>query len=70
MSINEIKADDFGLIKRSGLIKNPNWDLKAGKIYYLGLDGNITDKEPKKKLLISIGVAFSFDALSIRILPV
>jgi len=44
--------------------------LTAGQVYYLGLNGDITDKvSKKKKLNLSIGVAFSFDSLSIRVSP-
>ncbi|MEJ6950326.1 hypothetical protein [Natronospora cellulosivora (SeqCode)] len=70
ISVSEIKADEYGLVKRSGLIKNADWQLAAGEVYYLGLDGELTDKEQKNKLNISVGVAFSFDSLSIRIVEV
>ncbi len=70
MTISELNADEFGLVKRCGLIKNPDWELTAGQVYYLGLDGNITETLPTEGLLLSVGVAFSFDALSIRIIAV
>lgn len=71
ININEIKANESGLVKRSGLIKNPQWELTAGQVYYPGLNGDITDKIFKKnKLSLSVGVAFSYDSLSIRITPV
>lgn len=70
IAVSEIKADEYGLVKRSGLIKNANWQLAAGEVYYLGLDGELTDKEPKNKLAISVGVAFAVDSLSIRIVDV
>lgn len=68
MTISDIEGNESGLVKRSGLIKNHEWKLTAGQVYYLGLDGDITDKVPKKnKLNLYVGVAFSYDSLSIRI---
>lgn len=49
-----MKSNESGLVRRSGLIKNPNWDLTAGQVYYLGLDGNISNKASKKNKLISV----------------
>ena len=70
MTISELNADEFGLVKRCGLIKNCDWELTAVQVYYLGLDGDISDNVSKKyKLNLSIGVAFSFDSLSIRVSP-
>lgn len=70
MSINEISTDETGLIKRSGLIRNPNWELIAGQVYYLGPDGDIIDTLPDEGLRLTVGAALSYDSLSIRIWPV
>lgn len=70
MSISKIKAAEFGLVKRSGLIKNPDWELAPGQVYYLGLDGDLSEDRPDEGLVLSIGVAFSFDSLSIKVMAV
>ena len=70
MTLGEIKTGDSGLVKRSGLIKNPDWELTAGQVYYLGLDGDIIENTLTEGIILSIGVAFTYDSLSIRIWPV
>ena len=44
MALSEIPAGNYGLIKKCGQIKNPAWSLQPGQEYYLGKDGDITDK--------------------------
>jgi hypothetical protein len=49
MTLNEIKTSESGLVKHSGLIKNPDWELTAGQVYYLGLNGDIMENTQQKE---------------------
>jgi hypothetical protein len=69
ITLSEIKAGDSGLVKRSGLIKNSDWELNAGQVYYLEIDGDIIENTPTEGIILSLGVAFTYDSLSIRIWP-
>lgn len=70
IAIKDINAGECGLIKRTGLIKNPDWELTVGKEFYLGSDGKLIENRPDKGLLLSVGVALSRDSLSIRLMQV
>lgn len=67
ISLNNLAEGESGLIKKSGLIRCPDWVLTRGQEYYLGAAGNITETKPDTGFVQVIGVATAVDALSIRI---
>lgn len=67
LALSDIPANQYGLVKKCGQIKNPAWSLQPGQEYYLGKDGDITDKLPKKaKLQLCVGVATGVDTISVK----
>jgi hypothetical protein len=65
--LNDLAEGESGLVKKSGLIRSPDWNLTRGQEYYLGTAGSITDSKPESGFIQIIGVATAVDALSIRI---
>jgi len=69
LALSDISANQYGLVKKCGQIKNPAWSLQPGQEYYLGNYGDIAEKLPKKaKLRLCVGVAIGVDAISVRIM--
>ena len=65
--LRNLLEGEEGLVKKSGLLRNPGWTLIRGQEYYLGTGGNIVDTQPETGFVQNIGVALEPDALSIRI---
>ncbi len=67
LTLKPIPEGGFGLVRRAGLLSNPEWQLNPGAVYYLESEGNITDEKPEEGFIQIIGVAEGPRALAIRI---
>ncbi len=67
LTIQDIPGEEYGLVRRIGLVKKPDWGLTTGSIYYLGTDGELTETEPSQGFKQVIGVAEDSISLAIRI---
>ena len=69
IALRNLNEGEKGLVKKTGMVRCPEWNLTIGKHYFLGTNGNITDVKPdiEVNLIQVIGVATAADALSIRI---
>ena len=65
--LRNLLEGEEGLVKKSGLLRNPGWTLIRGQEYYLGTSGSIVETQTETGFVQNIGVALEPDALSIRI---
>lgn len=70
ISILDTPAGEMALVKKSGIVKCPDWKLLRGREYYLGEDGVLVETKPAASTLTVVaGVALAPDTLSVRIMP-
>jgi len=67
LSIQAGNADTSIKVKRDGIIELTNWGLIPNSIYYLGLNGEITNIIPNTGIYQIIGIAKNSNQLEIKI---